>query len=83
MNFSIEIESIIDDSFDLIVTKDPNGINTGIFLIRNSEWSINFLEEVWKLGELPRYQNSPFAEQVFYYFSNKITLFNLKEKEKN
>ena len=33
-------------SQDLIVTQDWNGINTGVMLVRRSEWSRNFFERV-------------------------------------
>jgi hypothetical protein len=32
---------------DIILTKDWNGINTGVFLIRHSEWSDGFLRRAW------------------------------------
>lgn len=42
-NSDIKIESFVDDDHDFYLTKDVNGINTGSFIIRNSEWSRKWL----------------------------------------
>lgn len=36
-----------DTAPDLVVTKDVNGINAGVFFIRRSKWSENFLQTWW------------------------------------
>ncbi|KAL2636278.1 hypothetical protein R1flu_007757 [Riccia fluitans] len=55
-NPSITLESIVssvvgdvdwDEMPDLIVTKDVTGVNAGMFFIRNSEWSRQFLDLWW------------------------------------
>ena len=34
------------DFAHFLVAEDPGGINTGVFLLRNSAWSLRFLERV-------------------------------------
>lgn len=46
MNDTIRLENFIEDNWDLIVTRDYNNLNTGNFFIRNSNWSLKFLEKV-------------------------------------
>jgi len=36
---------------DLLVAKDGNGVNTGVMLLKKSEWSQWFLGELWRVGE--------------------------------
>ncbi|KAI0513939.1 hypothetical protein KFK09_009971 [Dendrobium nobile] len=38
-----------ETSPDLVVTEDVNGINAGVFFVRRSKWSENFLETWWNL----------------------------------
>ena len=45
-NFNCRIEDIIDDSYDIIMTTDLASINTGSFLIKNSENSKVWLEDM-------------------------------------
>ena len=33
--------------YDLHVSKDANGLNTGSFYVRSSKWSRKFLKQVW------------------------------------
>lgn len=42
-NFNTRIESFIDEEHDFFVCKDVNGINTGTFIIRNTDWSKSLL----------------------------------------
>lgn len=35
---------------DVLVAEDRHGVNTGVMLIRRSEWSLWFLEELWRVG---------------------------------
>ncbi|XP_078153613.1 alpha-1,2-galactosyltransferase gmh3-like [Carex rostrata] len=55
-NLDVSLESIlfglighgdIQSSPDLVVTEDLNGVNSGVFFIRKSEWSQRFLEKWW------------------------------------
>lgn len=60
MNMAIPLEDLIDEKYNLIIAKDFNGINSGQFLIRNCEWSINFLQNVYAHTECI---NHPWWEQ--------------------
>ncbi len=42
-------EHLLDENYDLIVSKDKNGLNNNGFFLRNSDWSRTFLEKVWAL----------------------------------
>ena len=44
-NKEIKVEELIDNDFDLILSKDGYTYNSGVFLIRNTESSKKFLEE--------------------------------------
>ncbi|SRR5258708_7552169 len=71
MNSSITLESIIEEvppDKDFIIAGDGNGINAGEFLIGNSNWSINFLADVW---EQTQFITHPWWEQsaLTYLFS--------------
>lgn len=50
MNDEIRLESIIDDRYDLIITQETTkkNLNTGSFLIRNSDWSRQLLKDMYK-----------------------------------
>eukprot|EP01135_Chromosphaera_perkinsii_P011896 Nk52_evm13s2531 gene=Nk52_evmTU13s2531 len=45
-NKNIKLESIIDDNFDVVMTKDGNGLNAGSMLFKNSDWTMRFLDDV-------------------------------------
>jgi hypothetical protein len=45
-NFNKRIEDVIDDSYDIILTTDLASINTGSFLVKNSENSRVWLEDM-------------------------------------
>lgn len=59
MNKNIKLESLIDERFDIIITKDYNHINTGNFLIKNSDWSKEFLKLLYN----PVYLQSNIGQQ--------------------
>lgn len=40
------------DKISLIFSGDTLAINSGVMLFRRSKWSFDFLDEVWKVGEL-------------------------------
>lgn len=46
MNHTIKIEDLIDNEHDLFITTDYNGINAGVFIIRNTDWGYAFLNYV-------------------------------------
>lgn len=45
-NFNCKIEDVIDDSYDIIMTTDLASLNTGSFMIKNSENSRVWLEDM-------------------------------------
>ena len=57
LNFSKKITKHLDDRFDFVFTTNPPGqskwqkiINTGHFLVKNSNWSIKFLYQAYALS---------------------------------
>jgi hypothetical protein len=60
-NFTIKIEDKIIPEYDLIIATDCNEINNDSFLIKNSEWSKNYLKQIVELE--PKYRNHFFYEQ--------------------
>lgn len=59
-NMEIKLESILDSTFDIVIAKDINGINAGIFGIKSSKKTLEFLDEVWGMTE---YIHHPHWEQ--------------------
>lgn len=56
MDGDFPVDELTDDGFDLVVNRDCNWFNAGSFLIRNNEWTRNFLMEgkfhLYRLGYL-------------------------------
>jgi hypothetical protein len=49
MNHTIRLERLIDSAYEnahLIISRDENGLNAGVFLLKNCDDSMKFLEEV-------------------------------------
>eukprot|EP00262_Sarcandra_glabra_P003408 TRINITY_DN14088_c0_g1_i2.p1 TRINITY_DN14088_c0_g1~~TRINITY_DN14088_c0_g1_i2.p1 ORF type:complete len:333 (+),score=25.10 TRINITY_DN14088_c0_g1_i2:41-1000(+) len=66
-NSNISLESILrsvigDDDFqnspDLILTEDVTGVNAGIFFVRRSKWSVDFLNMWWNQTAFVRFGGS-------------------------
>jgi hypothetical protein len=80
MNPNIKLERFIDASrrsFDIILTEDSNGINAGVFLARNTPWTLWFLRTAWNQSQLvphtaPTGQPYPFRweQRAFHYMTN-------------
>lgn len=45
-NYHTRIESFLDSEHDFYICKDVNGINAGVFIIKNTEWAIAFLDAI-------------------------------------
>lgn len=55
MNFSIPLERFIEgDGYqhDIIITKDWNGINFGVWMAKSSNWTLWFLRTAWNQTQL-------------------------------
>ena len=46
-NPEVKLEDIVDYGYDQILAADKNGLNCGVWLIRNTPWSLWFLDEMW------------------------------------
>lgn len=47
-NHLIKVEDFLDKEHDLYLTKDINGINTGVFILRKTDWAcglLNYIEQ--------------------------------------
>lgn len=54
VNQSVALEELIDDRFDLMVSVDWLMINAGVFLVKCSDWSRQFLKRVYEAREFDR-----------------------------
>jgi hypothetical protein len=82
MNPSVTLESFIDASarkFDIVITEDTNGLNTGVMLMRNSPWTLWFLRTAWEQSQLVDSSNttSPhylfrWEQRAFHYLTNSV-----------
>jgi len=45
-NYNIKIEDYIDDIHSFFICKDYNGINAGVFVIKNNKWANGFLSYI-------------------------------------
>lgn len=60
-NFSTKIEDKIDEKYDMIIATDCNGLNADSILLKNSEWSRNYMQHI--IDSIPKYINHYFHEQ--------------------
>lgn len=74
-NFDIKLESIIDENYDIIISKDQHNINIDSFLIKNSSKSIEILQTI--IDQYNYYCNNNWKEQACFidlyynfYFQN-------------
>ena len=52
VNFETRLEEVVDYNFDQVLAADRNGLNCGVWLIRNTPWSLWFLDEMWAQEQL-------------------------------
>jgi hypothetical protein len=64
MNYNIKLESFIDNNYDLIVSYDINGLNSGQWFIKNTPWAYNFLTKVYNRNEFSSFGG--WADQVSF-----------------
>ncbi len=77
-NKCINIESIIDPNYDIIIAREDccaRSINTGVFILRNSEWTKNYLQ-LWYNQE--QFSNTwPWDQAAFVHlYDNNIDVRN-------
>ena len=72
MNETISLQSIIDDEFDILMTKDCNGLNAGSVIWKNSPWSHDFLRQVYDL------HNATFINQIDTWWEQAAILHLLQ-----
>lgn len=77
MNPSIQLESFIVPGKDLTMTQDWNGLNSGVWLARNSEWTRWFLTTAFEQKQLvqkksPEGISYPFEyeQRAFHFLTN-------------
>jgi hypothetical protein len=74
----------VPKGFEAVFASDFNGLNSGIFLMRSSEWSLRFLDTVYALGDLnhdpdgfgPKWEQNTFKHvlQNFTGFADQVVL---------
>lgn len=80
MNDTIRIDQFVNlsnNSYDLIMSEDWSGLNTGIWIARKSRWTIWFLETAWNQKQLVQKTSTrgisyPFEyeQRAFHYLLN-------------
>jgi hypothetical protein len=85
------IDEAVDTRYDIIISNDPNAINSGSFLLKNSAWTRLFLVTTWLEMDLPMsqwwWENAAIDDMgKNVYISNHIkkvkqSLFNSYERD--
>jgi len=47
MNMEIPLEIFLDDNYNFIISRDWQAINSGVFFVKNCQWSKDFLDRVY------------------------------------
>ena len=92
MNDEIKLNSIIDDEFDLIIAVDGFTINSGVFLLKNTKNSKDFLKEVyekdwavnhpwWEQAAITEYINEPNSLKVKMIGQKEMNAYPPTDKE--
>jgi hypothetical protein len=74
-NLDIKIEDIIkkQPKKDLLVARDPFWeLNSGVIILKKSQWSINMLNKLWKMEHLPHHQGAE-QSQLINLLKNEST----------
>ncbi len=72
MNDTIAVADLIDDHFDFIVSPDCNDMNTGSFLLKHSQWSLDFLQRAIQIGPQKSYPGEQGAIIRAYLMHSEI-----------
>lgn len=82
MEPSIKLEDLITIggiNSDFIMTEDWNGLNTGVWFVKNTLWTLQFLDLAWNQSQLvpprspiPPHEKHPFEyeQRAFHYLLN-------------
>ncbi len=77
MDPSIPVTRFIDPKADFVMTTDWNGLNTGIWVAKNTPWTIWFLRTAWEQSQLvvkrsPEGKPYPFEyeQRAFHFLTN-------------
>lgn len=78
MNDSIKLEDLIDDNYDIVACNDggPVPILSGQFLIKNSKWSHQFLQDWWDVGDENNIQPGFDGGALIQLFNNRPEIRN-------
>ena len=71
MNPEQKLEDIVDYDYDQILAADKNGVNCGVWMVRNTPWMLWFIDELWAQDQLvaPKSWNMLFKyEQRAFHF---------------
>ena len=77
-DFNQNIEDFIDSDHDMVFAEDVgyhSSMNTGVFLVKNSEWSKNFLKTWWESGEIYKGKDAPFGLEIMEENLEKVGYF--------
>jgi len=64
MNYNIKLESFIDNNYDMIVSYDINGLNSGQWFVKNSPWAHSFMKKVFCRDEFNEFGG--WADQIAF-----------------
>eukprot|EP01138_Halocafeteria_seosinensis_P006899 gb/GECG01007057.1/.p1 GENE.gb/GECG01007057.1/~~gb/GECG01007057.1/.p1 ORF type:complete len:394 (+),score=37.37 gb/GECG01007057.1/:1-1182(+) len=66
---SRKLERLLDKRYDLIITADQEGVNSGAFFLQNTAWSREFLQRLMKQDHLISAVSAPFLyeQRAFHY----------------
>ena len=69
--FDYNIQDFIDNDFNIICTEDygPSLLNAGVFIMKNTQWTKDFLQKWWDIGdelEGGRYKNALWHDQTCF-----------------
>jgi hypothetical protein len=63
-NYTIKLENIIDNDYDVIMSTDFNGLNCGSFLVKNSNKGKAWLEMIFSQRYVYKFYSHPWPEQI-------------------
>lgn len=78
MNPEHRLEDIVDYNYDQMLAADKNGLNCGVWMVRNTPWMLWFIDEMWSQDQLvaPKTWNMLFKyEQRAFHFLYQSTIW--------